>query len=83
MESNFSGTYTAKAMGKNGLVGDSSVAGQVTLKQQVKNTLCELKLTDASIRGKLFQGVLVKATSKPSSTISAFCNSLVPPVTAL
>ncbi|KAK9841541.1 hypothetical protein WJX74_007535 [Apatococcus lobatus] len=69
MESNFSGTYTAKAMGKNGLVGDSSVAGQVTLKQQVKNTQCELKLTDASIRGRLFQGILVKATSKPRKDV--------------
>ena len=68
MEVNYSGTVTAKAMGKNALIGDTSAAAAITLKQQVQNTLCEIKLTDASIRGQLFQDVLIKSTTKPRST---------------
>ncbi|KAK9859370.1 hypothetical protein WJX84_009952 [Apatococcus fuscideae] len=69
MEVNSSGTVTAKAMGKNGLIGDTSAAAQLTLKRQVQNALCEIKLTDASIRGQPFQDVLAKATTKPRKDV--------------
>ena len=71
MEVNYSGTVTAKAMGKNALIGDTNAAAAITLKQQVQNTLCEIKLTDASIRGRPFQDILLKAVTKPRSMFSA------------